>query len=1097
MAKRVSFPENKEISLDFHPPPQDPPSDADGDWLDSEIAVGDLGRYPDPTKSREEEDERLREFGGPSHYGGMPDEDWDDGDRQDYDRPQALTQERSLAPDGSPSNREWDHAQEWRMKLDRLDSARQQLLGAQTTTSDHGRDRVVYGLTQQWKPPDQSARLSAERARAARMSDGAWDDDLKNFLAKYGANLPQESPPEGAREADAPRTAEEERQMESAMELGPQADAALELGTDGFGHDFPLDETRPGADLVAPSSVAAAAELREAEPREAEVPLPGGNSWSAGAPEWPQLAESFRARIAALAPEERQQMAASFLEDLGLPVPAAPAVAEAPPSQPEPVKEYFTPTAPEGRRGSTGSRRGSASGRRNSAERRGSRKHSLLGGIVSEMDDPDVPVDYQVTRRLSQQLEALGIQETDPRLGFGGDGLVFTELQTADAPPLVPALVGELGDTYTPPPPDASEAASLEEGEDAAVYVPVEEVDPFSRYNDDPDPVDLFVSDRIPGPGEEVPADLVSLFPAIPEAVELEREAEPQPVTEVAIALSATKAPVAREPIPPPVLGEPDEWKRVMVRKKKHDADAPKAEAKPQTASSGEPWYPAGWVDPLKDKVPLTAEEREALKEKQTWKPFHALNAVPQRDLLVDLRRHRARTLAEGATQDSAPVGPVWPHLAAKAKNLAGVFTMDELVEVTKNFASVRLGDTELYLALLGEIPRHLSEAPAASACEVIRILARLRLRERSYVDMLSTHLMPYMRAAADTVIPARLFVQTGNALAALDVRTNSKFVLSFLRHFQFRIYEFNAELIELFSPLFVVQYMNDEARKVFLLRAAEVQAGFHGRPESVRNLTLIEFALRKEHHSCIASLPSFVPRYLDKIRQLATVHPSECLFIPKPPVSHKAVYQDGSRSQSQQFQLRAKVSSAHDQLPKLPGTAAASVNVFSSSLHQDVSACLDHLGLAHENGVPAGPFLLDIVARNAEFPDHRIIYEIDTKSDYYLGTQMLTAEKKFRHQLLARLGYNGTHIAHHDWQHLSPAHRAQYLLQLQMKASERGSATRRAQGQRSQSLQPRQRAVPAARQELAAKTASPLKSRKLPEVPRIGLPELERRDPS
>ena len=46
----------------------------------------------------------------------------------------------------------------------------------------------------------------------------------------------------------------------------------------------------------------------------------------------------------------------------------------------------------------------------------------------------------------------------------------------------------------------------------------------------------------------------------------------------------------------------------------------------------------------------------------------------------------------------------------------------------------------------------------------------------------------------------------TGNALAQLDVRTNSKFLTAFLRHFQLRIQEFSAELVELFSPLFVVQ---------------------------------------------------------------------------------------------------------------------------------------------------------------------------------------------------------------------------------------------------------------------------------------------------
>ena len=47
-------------------------------------------------------------------------------------------------------------------------------------------------------------------------------------------------------------------------------------------------------------------------------------------------------------------------------------------------------------------------------------------------------------------------------------------------------------------------------------------------------------------------------------------------------------------------------------------------------------------------------------------------------------------------------------HLAAKAKNLAGVLSLGEVLEVLKLFASVRVTDTELYLALSGELPETL-----------------------------------------------------------------------------------------------------------------------------------------------------------------------------------------------------------------------------------------------------------------------------------------------------------------------------------------------------------------------------------------------------
>jgi hypothetical protein len=184
-------------------------------------------------------------------------------------------------------------------------------------------------------------------------------------------------------------------------------------------------------------------------------------------------------------------------------------------------------------------------------------------------------------------------------------------------------------------------------------------------------------------------------------------------------------------------------------------------------------------------------------------------------------------------------------------------------------------------------------------------------------------------------------------------------------------------------------------------------------------------------------------------------------------------------------FTLRAKVTTAHEKMPQLPGVAAPSVNVFSSLMHQDISSCLDHLGILHENGVPAGPFLLDVCARNAEYPDHRIIFEVDDPSKYYLGTQLLTAETTFRHQLLARIGYNGIHIPHYDWNHLSPAHRAKHLLTLYDTASAQGVVTQ--QRRRPQPPQPAQRI----RDEPAA-GASP-RTKKLPSVPRIGLPPVDR----
>jgi len=398
-----------------------------------------------------------------------------------------------------------------------------------------------------------------------------------------------------------------------------------------------------------------------------------------------------------------------------------------------------------------------------------------------------------------------------------------------------------------------------------------------------------------------------------------------------------------------------------------------------------------------------------------------------------------------------------------------------------KLFASVRVEDTELYLALLGELPRLIPGSPASSACEVLRVLARIRLRERSYVEMLCAHILQFLRNQCDTVIPARLFVKTGNALGALDVRTHAKFLTGFMNHFEYRIAEFNAELLEQFSPIFVIQFMNDEARKVFLCRAAEVQAGFHGRTS--RNLAAIEFAIRREHHSLVSTLPSYVPRYLEKIKHMATLNREGFMHLQSTAVSRR-VAQSGKMGQSAEAQLQAKITTAARTQPKMPGMGSQSVDVWSSGMHEDVSACLGYLGIVHENGVPAGPFLLDVVAENPDVPDHRVVYEVNSKHNYYLGTQLLTAEKRFRHRMLSRLGYCGTHLSFHEWHHLSPAQRVSALLEMQQRACESGAVNqRRARGQLRRGQQPR----PA---ELAPTQPVSKPGHKLPAIPRIGLPD-------
>merc|ERR1712050_652475 len=114
--------------------------------------------------------------------------------------------------------------------------------------------------------------------------------------------------------------------------------------------------------------------------------------------------------------------------------------------------------------------------------------------------------------------------------------------------------------------------------------------------------------------------------------------------------------------------------------------------------------------------------------------------------------------------------------------------------------------------------------------------------------------------------------------------------------------------------------------------------------------------------------------------------------------------------------------------------------DVFNSDMHRDVSACLTHLGIEHENGVLCGPYLLDVVALDMVNPAKRIVYEVNSSHHYYEGTQVLTAEKRMRHRMLTRLGQRLHMINSEDWAPLTSAQKMTFLLSLQQAQQDKNS---------------------------------------------------------
>merc|ERR1711904_285811 len=116
--------------------------------------------------------------------------------------------------------------------------------------------------------------------------------------------------------------------------------------------------------------------------------------------------------------------------------------------------------------------------------------------------------------------------------------------------------------------------------------------------------------------------------------------------------------------------------------------------------------------------------------------------------------------------------------------------------------------------------------------------------------------------------------------------------------------------------------------------------------------------------------------------------------------------------------------------------------DVFSSEMHKDVSACLTHLGIEHENGVLCGPYLLDIVAIDMVNPSKRIVYEVNGPHHFYEGTNQLIAEKRLRHRMLSRLGQKLHMINAEDWIKLTSAQKMTFMLQQQQDQQDTNETT-------------------------------------------------------
>eukprot|EP00397_Hematodinium_sp_SG-2012_P001965 GEMP01001970.1.p1 GENE.GEMP01001970.1~~GEMP01001970.1.p1 ORF type:complete len:1630 (+),score=435.81 GEMP01001970.1:70-4959(+) len=423
---------------------------------------------------------------------------------------------------------------------------------------------------------------------------------------------------------------------------------------------------------------------------------------------------------------------------------------------------------------------------------------------------------------------------------------------------------------------------------------------------------------------------------------------------------------------------------------------------------------------------------RQRLKDKHA-----AQNATPWVDAACDHNDH-----------NTAVESTAWRHLAARARSVAPYFTrVAYIITTMKCFASMRHPDTELYMLLLGEISPLIPACTPVELINLLRLLARLRLRETTYVEMLCVALMEKTTKKDNTggrqeppttfiIIPRRAIIKCANAISALDVRgTMPRFVTYFLQYITARLDMFDAALMGLWSPLFIVHYCTNAARIAMLERMAHVDAGFssgtaldspfddeeeenwdHGR--ALCNVALTVTVLRKEQHAFVSLLDPHVRHYFDKIERACE----------NDALAGVTLLSSSSMRKQELSALSRHVSSA----------APAQSDWFSSALHRDVSACLTYLGILHSNGVIRGRYVCDIVATNMSNMRGSVIYECNSPECFNLGTFTYTAARRMRHSVMHKMATSGGPAAeecrvqfvdYFEWDALSRAQKLVFLL--------------------------------------------------------------------
>ncbi|CEM04275.1 unnamed protein product [Vitrella brassicaformis CCMP3155] len=374
----------------------------------------------------------------------------------------------------------------------------------------------------------------------------------------------------------------------------------------------------------------------------------------------------------------------------------------------------------------------------------------------------------------------------------------------------------------------------------------------------------------------------------------------------------------------------------------------------------------------------------------------------------------------------------VWEAFLRRAVELSDRVKARTLLRCLQAAASVRFPCTPEWKALVQSVCRRKTELLPQDFFYLFQACARQRWRDRHLLEALKAMALAWPK------LKNKAAIKSANALAKLDMgREHLCQPLKISLHQ--RIDTLTPENCASMNALTIQECLRDVSVEPFLRQCMHHHQGvtFH----QAKELTTLEYHLRLVRPGLYGRLDPSVKYFLEELRRdviRAAGHTGQETFRDNPGEDSDreeemamgaGVDDEGEDDGEGDAPISDSDSDGDDATtPAQHDTGKQhGVSTMSSWVHRDVCRLLTHMGVPHTSGLKAGPYTVDIF----HAPSNTLI-ELNAPFQYYVGTALLTAATRRRHEMLQAMGFRLQHISHTKWETLrTDAHKVAHLRRL------------------------------------------------------------------